>query len=84
MKAPRVSASPAALECKLVSATPLLALGGQETHNHFIIGQVTGVYIDDTYITDGQFDVAAAGIIARLGYRQYAKVTDVFEMIRPA
>ena len=33
---------------------------------------------------DGLFDSAAAGTIARCGYRgDYAEVTQVFEMLRP-
>lgn len=79
----RVVGTPAALECKLVSVTQLADLEGAPLHNRFVIGQVTGIYIDDVHLRDGLFDVAAAGIISRLGYREYARVTDVFEMIRP-
>lgn len=79
----RVAGTPAALECRLVNVMELADLGGTPTGNRFIIGQVTGIYIDDAHLRDGLFDVAGAGIISRLGYRQYAKVTEVFEMIRP-
>jgi flavin reductase (DIM6/NTAB) family NADH-FMN oxidoreductase RutF len=79
----RVAGTPAALECRLVNIIELTDLDGKATHNRFIIGQVTGIYIDDIHLKGGLFDVAAAGIISRLGYRQYSKVVDVFEMIRP-
>src|SRR5690606_33959018 len=47
VRAPRVAAAPAALECKLVSVTEITALGGVATGNRYLIGQVTGIYIAD-------------------------------------
>lgn len=84
VRPPRVAAAPAALECKMVSVTDIATIDGLPTGNRYVIGQVTGIYIDDSSLVDGLFDVAAAGVIARLGYRNYARVSDVFTMIRPA
>jgi flavin reductase (DIM6/NTAB) family NADH-FMN oxidoreductase RutF len=83
VKAPRVALAPAALECKLVSITQINTIDGVSTGNRHIIGQVTGIHIADEALVDGLFDVAAAGIIARLGYRNYARINDIFSMIRP-
>lgn len=83
VRPPRVAAAPAALECKAVSVSEIDTFDGKSTGNRYVIGQVTGIYIDDRKIVDGLFDVGAAGVIARLGYRNYARVTDIFTMIRP-
>lgn len=76
--APRVAAAPAAFECKLWKILDLP--GGR---NHMVIGEVTGVYIDDAMIRDGRYDVTLAKPMSRLGYRDYAVVEEVFELMRP-
>jgi flavin reductase (DIM6/NTAB) family NADH-FMN oxidoreductase RutF len=84
LKPPRVADAPAALECKLLIALPIKDLEGRPTPNTLILGQVVGAHIDKAFLKDGLFDIAAAGTIARCGYRgDYAEVTAVFEMLRP-
>jgi flavin reductase (DIM6/NTAB) family NADH-FMN oxidoreductase RutF len=84
VKPPRVAASPCALECKLIRIVQLNDLDGEELDGHVVIGRVIGVYIDDRYVRDGQFDTAAAKPIARCGYLdEYAVVTELFRMTRP-
>jgi flavin reductase (DIM6/NTAB) family NADH-FMN oxidoreductase RutF len=84
VKPPRVAASPCALECKLIRIVQLNDLDGKELDGHVVIGRVIGVYIDDRYVRDGQFDTAAAKPIARCGYLdEYAVVTELFRMTRP-
>ncbi|WP_284947716.1 flavin reductase family protein [Acidisoma cladoniae] len=84
VKPPRVAASPAALECKLVEIKHLVGLDGRPGSNFMVIGQIVGVHIDPAFLTDGKFDTAAARPIGRCGYRgDYAEVTSLFEMIRP-
>jgi len=82
--APRVAASPAAMECKVVSSMQLRDLDGEVLSGWLIIGQVVGVHIDDAYLRDGRFDTAAAQPLARCGYRDYAAVTELFEALRPS
>ena len=48
-----------------------------------VIGEVTGVHLDDTCLRDGIFDVTLFQPLARLGYRDYAKVETVFSLKRP-
>ena len=85
VKPPRVADAPAALECKLLLVLPLEDLDGESTPSTLILGQVVGAHIDPAYLKDGLFDIAAAGTIARCGYRgDYAEVTTVFEMLRPS
>ena len=79
VKAPRVAASPASLECKLFK---IVDLPGE--NNVMVLGEVVGVHLDDTVIVNGIFDVTRYTPLARLGYKDYTSVTDVFALNRPA
>jgi flavin reductase (DIM6/NTAB) family NADH-FMN oxidoreductase RutF len=83
VKAPRVAASPASLECRVVHSMQLHDLDGRALEGWVIIGQVVGVHIDEAFLRDGRFDTAAAQSLARCGYRDYAAVTELFEALRP-
>ncbi|TCZ66165.1 flavin reductase family protein [Roseicella aquatilis] len=83
VRAPRVAASPAALECRVVHSMQLHDLDGAALEGWLILGQVVGVHIDEACLRDGRFDTAAAQPLARCGYRDYATVTEVFEALRP-
>jgi len=78
VKAPRVAASPAALECKLFK---IIDLPGE--NNVMVLGEVVGVHLDESVIVDGIFDVTRYNPLARLGYRDYTAVTDIFSLERP-
>ena len=80
---PRVAASPVCLECKLHQVIPLPDDQGK-AEDHMVIGRVIGIYIDDRFINDGRVDTAAMKPIARLGYSEYATVTEAWRMRRPA
>jgi flavin reductase (DIM6/NTAB) family NADH-FMN oxidoreductase RutF len=75
---PRVADAPAALECRL---TQIVTLPGEA--NLLVLGEVVGVHIRDDCLRDGRFDYAAFRPLARLGYRDYTAVGEVFEMTRP-
>ncbi|MGE4241465.1 flavin reductase family protein [Ramlibacter sp.] len=84
VKAPRVAAAPAALECKLLSITELTDLEGKGTDWFLISGQVVGIHIDPAYLRDGIFDTSMARNLARCGYRGFYSSTDtLFDMVRP-
>ena len=82
VKVPRVAASPAALECKLwkVIELPKPETGGIGV---MVIGTITGIHIADETVKDGKIDVTSYQPLARLGYMDYARINDVFEMPRP-
>ncbi|WP_196260947.1 flavin reductase family protein [Pelagibacterium limicola] len=81
---PRVAASPAAMECRLLEIKPLTDLDGNALASALVIGQAVRVHIAREYLNEGQFDTARAGPIARCGYRgDYAEVNGLFEMLRP-
>lgn len=74
----RVASAPATLECRL---TQIVTLAGPS--NFLVIGEVTGVHLRDDCIVDGVFDVTRFRPLARLGYRDYAEVAEVFSLTRP-
>jgi flavin reductase (DIM6/NTAB) family NADH-FMN oxidoreductase RutF len=84
VKPPRVADSPSALECRVVHFLALSDERGVPTDGYLVIGQVVGVHLQDRFIRDGRFDTALAQPIARCGYRDYATVEGVFELLRPA
>ena len=75
---PRVAAAPAALECRLWRIVDLPGAA-----NVLVIGEVVGVHIADSVIVDGKVDVTLYQPLARLGYRDYAAVSEVFALSRP-
>jgi flavin reductase (DIM6/NTAB) family NADH-FMN oxidoreductase RutF len=83
VRAPRVAAAPASLECRVVTSMQLQDVDGAALQGWIIIGQVVGVHIDEAYLRDGRFDTAAAQPVARCGYRDYAAMSEVFEALRP-
>ncbi|MEM7731965.1 MAG: flavin reductase family protein [Pseudomonadota bacterium] len=74
----RVAAAPASLECKL---TQIVQLPGAA--NFAVFGEVVGVHIRDDCIVNGIFDVTRYNPLARLGYRDYTTVRDLFSLDRP-
>lgn len=74
----RVAAAPAHLECRLTRIVPL-----EGVSNFAVFGEVTGVHIDDAYLVDGLLDVTKFQPLARMGYRDYAVVREVFSLNRP-
>lgn len=83
VSAPRVEGTPAALECRVTEFFRPKTLSGKPSSSFVVAGEVVGIYIDDAYLTDGMFDAVKAGNVARLGYMDYSKVTELFSMRRP-
>lgn len=83
VKPPRVAGTPAAMECKLIEIKQLHDMNGAMIENYLVIGQVVGMYIDDSYIQDGKFDTAKAAPLARCGYSDYAAANQLFSITRP-
>lgn len=74
----RVRGAPAALECRL---TQVVTLPGAA--NRVAFGEVTGIHLRDDCVRDGRFDVSVFQPLARLGYRDYTVVRDLFALRRP-
>lgn len=74
----RVADAPASLECKV---RQIVTLEGD--HNVMVIGEVVGVHMRDDCVVGGRFDVTRYQPLARMGYRDYAVIREVFELSRP-
>ncbi|MBG6166649.1 flavin reductase family protein [Roseibium album] len=83
VRTPRVARAVTALECKHLQTIKLTDLEGAETDNWIVFGQVVGIHIDDSIIVNGKVDVTRYKPLSRLGYMEYAAITEVFEMSRP-
>ncbi|MGR3433542.1 MAG: flavin reductase family protein [Shimia sp.] len=75
---PRVADAPASLECRV---TQIVRLAGET--NWAVFGEVVGVHLRADCLVDGRFDVTIYRPLARLGYRDYAQVDEVFSLARP-
>ncbi len=82
IKVPRVAKSPACLECRLHQIMELPDDEGQVA-NWLVVGRVIGIHIDDQFIESGRVNTAAMNLVARLGYSEYATVTEAWRMRRP-
>lgn len=82
VRPPRVAESPVSLECKWFKT---IDLPDDEGHvdDRLVIGRVVGIHIDDRYIHNGRVDTASMQLIARLGYAEYATVSEAWRMRRP-
>ena len=56
---------------------------GVETGGTVVFGQVIGFHIEERFMKNGRFDLAAVQPIARCGYDEYAVVERVFSLKRP-
>lgn len=74
----RVTDAPASLECKV---TQIVQLKGET--NFVVFGEVTGIHLNDKNIVDGIYDVTTYQPLARLGYKDYVRVDNLFSLARP-
>lgn len=75
---PRVAEAPASIECRM---TQIIALEGAA--NFLCIGTAVGVHIRPDCVQNGRY-CPPDGYLARMGYRDYAAVRDLFELDRPS
>lgn len=77
--APLVAGAPAHLECRLHD---MISLPGTDERAGciMVIGLVTGIHIEDTIIENGKVDVEKYRPLARLGYKDYTTISDVYEL----
>ena len=84
VKAPRVAAAHASLECKLTQVIRLKRRDGADLENYLLLGEVVAFHLDDALIRDGRFDTAGARPVARCGYQDYAVVEALIALPRPS
>lgn len=80
---PRVAEAGAALECKVTDIIKPKAADGTPSNVFIVLGEVIGIHLDEKLIKDGLFDITAARTVSRLGYLDYAAVTETFALNRP-
>lgn len=78
-----VAEAPVALECLTISATQLSDHAVNLLDRYFLIRQVVQTHIRDEFIRAGRFDTQTAQPVSRLGYFDYATVTQTWELERP-
>jgi len=83
VKAPRVAAAHAAMECRVTEIVRLRDARGEPVDSYLVLGEVVAFHIDDALIRDGRFDTAAAQPLARCGYQDYAVVDELIALARP-
>lgn len=84
VRVPRVAASPANLECRLIQIIEVKPENPGETLSCVVFGRVVGVHLDERYLTpEGRFDTTKAQVLCRLGGAQYSAIRDFFEMTAP-
>jgi flavin reductase (DIM6/NTAB) family NADH-FMN oxidoreductase RutF len=84
VKPPRVAASPANLECRLLQIVEIAPEQPGDTSSNVVFGRVIGLHIRDEYLTAaGRFDTIKAQPLTRLGGIQYAPPGTIFEMAAP-
>ena len=72
-----VAGAPAHLECALHQIIDLPCTN-ERAGCKMVLGRVLSIHIDDAVITDGKVDVNRFQPAARLGYKDYAIIRDVF------
>ena len=79
ISAPLVAGAPAHLECVYYNHITLPD-NGRGNHSVMVMGTIVGIHIDEAIIADGRVDVSRYTPVARLGYKDYTAVRDLFEM----
>lgn len=84
VKAPRVAASPANLECRVIRIVEIEPELPGDTSSNVVFGRVIGLHMRDEFVKpNGHFDTAKAQPLTRLGGIQYAGPGEIFEMPMP-
>jgi flavin reductase (DIM6/NTAB) family NADH-FMN oxidoreductase RutF len=83
VKAPRVAAAAAAMECRLVEYHALTDMNRTPVDSILIIGQVVAIHVDERILANGRPDPSLEAVVARLGGADYALVKDSFRVERP-
>jgi flavin reductase (DIM6/NTAB) family NADH-FMN oxidoreductase RutF len=77
----RVAESPIHFECRHIQT--VLLPSWTEYSLRAIFGEIVMVHIDDGLIVDGRVSMERLQPLARLGYRDYARLGEIFEMPLP-
>jgi flavin reductase (DIM6/NTAB) family NADH-FMN oxidoreductase RutF len=82
VKPPRVLEAPAHLECRYLKTVEFESHLPNQSHG-VVFGEVTGIHIKDEFLSGGFVDILKIKPIARMGYRDYTVVDQIFSMAPP-
>ena len=82
VKCPRVAESPIHLECRYIQSLEMLS-DDPKSSNTVVFGDVIGVHVDDRMLINGKIDLLKVRPIGRLGYNDFAEVSNIFSIVRP-
>jgi len=81
VKPPRVAASPAHIECRVMQ---VIKVGEGPMSGNLVLGEILAVHIDEAVLgDDGKIDPRKLKTIARLGGDWYCGTSDLFQRKRP-
>ena len=83
VKSPRVKGIKAALECKVTEITRPKLLSGQASPVHLVIGEVVGIFVDESIVHNGKVTASSITQVSRLGGLNYGIVGEIFAHERP-
>lgn len=84
VRSPRIARSPLQLECRW-TRTVGIPDEAPDTDAFMVFGEVVGIHIDERVLDERRrIDPARVAPLARLGYQDYAAITEVFELGPPA
>ena len=84
VRAPRVAASPASMECRVLRIVEIEPELPGETKSVVVFGRIIGLHVAEGFMdANGRFDTARARPMSRLGGNQYAEAGAIFEMAAP-
>ena len=81
--APRVAEAYATLECVVTDIHNPKDRNANPVSAFMVIGEVIGVHINEAILTNGLVDISKAQPVSRLGYMDFASVSETFQMFRP-
>lgn len=85
VRPPRVAASPASMECRLLHIMEIAPTDPGDTFSHVVFGRIVAVHLDDGFIEGpNRFNVARTRPLTRLDGSNYASVGPLVELGRPS
>lgn len=81
--APYVGEAYVAMECVVTEIVSPRDRHGDRTDSYMVFGEVLGIHIDESIISDGRLDMSLARPVGRMGYMDYSEASEVFELMRP-
>ena len=84
VRPPRVAASPANLECRVLRIVEIVPELPGDTASNVVFGRVVGLHVQEQFLDGaGRFDTVKARPLTRLGGIQYASPGPIIEMKQP-